>query len=217
MPVGLVADVEAVLSAPLIESYGMTECAHQIASNPLPPGERVVGSVGFATGVEIRIDERDDGRGEVLVRGESVTAAYEAAPADVNERAFTDGWFRTGDEGMLGDDGRLTLTGRLKELINRGGEKIRPKEVEDVLAAHPGVKEVAVFAVPHPRLGEEVAAVVVPSGEPPSSRELRGYASSRLASFKVPKRIHLTEEIPRGPTGKVQRSRLADQLGLGDW
>jgi acyl-CoA synthetase (AMP-forming)/AMP-acid ligase II len=131
----------------------------------------VIGSVGPGTGVEIRIaDKRADGRGEVLIRGRSVMAAYEAVDTELNARAFVEGWFRTGDEGRLDDDGRLTLTGRLKELINRGGEKVRPQEIEDVIATHPGVKEVVVFAVPHARLGEEVAPVVIPTNDPPPLR-----------------------------------------------
>lgn len=215
MPAALHAEVEAILSAPLLEAYGMTECAHQIASNPLPPADRVVGAVGAATGVELRIaDNRDDGRGEVLVRGHSVTTAYEAVASEVNAAAFADGWFHTGDEGILDASGRLTLTGRLKEIINRGGEKVRPQEVEDVIVSHPGVKQVAVFGIPHPRLGEAVAAVVVPADDAPTSRELREHARQQLAAFKVPATFHLAEDIPRGPTGKVQRSMLAEQLDL---
>ena len=215
MPPTLHAEVESLLEAPLIEAYGMTECAHQIASNLLPPANRTVGTVGVATGVEIRIaDERDDGRGEVLVRGDSVTAAYEAVGPEVNENAFRDGWFRTGDEGRIDESGKLTLTGRLKELINRGGEKVRPQEVEDVFSAHPAVKEVAVFAIPHARLGEDVAAVVIPSDTAPTPRELREHARRELAAFKVPRTIQFVEAIPRGPTGKVQRSMLARQLDI---
>ncbi len=215
MPPTLHTQVESLLEAPLLEAYGMTECAHQIASNPLPPANRAIGTVGAATGVEIRIaDERDDGRGEVLVRGDSVIAAYEAVDPGVNARAFPDGWFRTGDEGRIDKSGTLSLTGRLKELINRGGEKIRPQEVEDVIATHPGVKDVAVFAIPHARLGEDVAAAVVPSGTAPTPRDLREHARHGLAAFKVPQTIQFVEAIPCGPTGKVQRSRLATQLDI---
>lgn len=215
MPSALYTEVEKVLGAPLIEAYGMTECAHQIASNPLNPGLRKPGTVGVPTGVEIRIAEVEGtNRGEVLVRGTSVTNAYEAVDPDVNRRAFEGGWFHTGDEGELDPEGYLTLTGRLKEIINRGGEKIRPKEVEEVLARHPGVKEVAVFAVPHPRLGEDVAAVVVPLDTTLTAQELRRFARNDLAAFKVPRTVHIAELIPRGPTGKVQRSKLAEQLDI---
>jgi len=215
MPPALHERTEAMLGAPLIEAYGMTECAHQIASNQLPPADRVVGSVGTATGVEIRIaDEREDGAGEVLVRGASVTTGYEAVEPDVNARAFSQGWLHTGDEGRLDAAGRLTLTGRLKEIINRGGEKVRPQEVEAVIASHPGVREVAVFAVPHPRLGEDVAAAVVLANSRPSLRELRDHAGRDLATFKVPKTIRFVDDIPRGPTGKIQRSTLAAQLDM---
>ncbi len=214
MPAALHERVEDIVGAPLLEAYGMTECAHQISSNQLPPADRVIGTVGTPTGVEIRIaDERDDGRGEVLIRGASVTTAYEAVDPEVNGRAFAGGWFHTGDEGRI-DGRRLTLTGRLKEIINRGGEKIRPQEVESVIATHPGVKEVAVFAIPHPMLGEDVGAVVVPVGGATQPRELREHARRELAAFKIPRQVVLADSIPRGPTGKVQRSKLADQLDL---
>jgi acyl-CoA synthetase (AMP-forming)/AMP-acid ligase II len=215
MPTTLAGLVEDLVEAPLIEAYGMTECAHQITSNQLPPQQRVIGTVGLPTGVEVRIDdERDDGRGEVLVRGPSVMSGYESAGPGVNAKAFSDGWLRTGDEGTMDGEGRLTLTGRLKEIINRGGEKVRPQEVEQVLSEHPDVVEVAVFAVPHPRLGEDVAAAVVTTGAEITPQDVRNHARGGLAAFKVPRQVLIVDQIPRGPTGKVQRSILAAQLGL---
>jgi acyl-CoA synthetase (AMP-forming)/AMP-acid ligase II len=152
--------------------------------------------------------------GEVVIRGANVTAGYENNP-EANAASFTNGWFRTGDQGYLNAEGYLYLTGRLKELINRGGEKISPREVDEVLLQHPAVAQALAFAVPHDRLGEEVAAaIVLADGAEAGERELREYASRHLADFKVPKRIVFVPEIPRGPTGKLQRIGLAAKLGL---
>src|SRR5207249_3785270 len=147
----------------------MTEAAHQICSNPPPPGLRRPGSVGFGTGVAVEIVDGDrflrpGARGEVVIRGPNVFSGYENNP-EANANAFVDGWFRTGDEGYLSPDGYLHLTARLKELINRGGEKIAPREVEEVLAAHPSVSDAVVFGVPHAIWGEEVSAAVVLNGD----------------------------------------------------
>ncbi|MCA3227425.1 MAG: AMP-binding protein, partial [Burkholderiales bacterium] len=130
--------------------------------------------------------------------------------------AFTNGWFRTGDQGTLDADGYLSITGRLKEIINRGGEKISPREVDEVLMDHPAVAQVVTFAIPHDKLGEDIgAAVVLKEGRQATERELREFVQSRLADFKVPRRILLLEEIPKGATGKLQRIGLAAKLGLG--
>jgi acyl-CoA synthetase (AMP-forming)/AMP-acid ligase II len=195
----------------------MTEASHQMCSNPLPPGERRAGSVGPATGVEAAVLD-DDWRplppgevGEVAVRGRSVIDGYRDNPA-ANEASFRDGWFRTGDSGTLSDDGYVTLNGRIKELINRGGEKISPHEVEDALTSHPAVAEAVAYAVPDERYGEQVAAAVVLRGEA-SAPELARHCGDRLAAFKVPVSIALLDEIPKGPTGKVQRRLLAEQVG----
>jgi acyl-CoA synthetase (AMP-forming)/AMP-acid ligase II len=149
----------------------------------------------------------------VAIQGPGVTAGYVANP-DANAEAFTGGWFRTGDQGYLDPDGYLFLTGRLKELINRGGEKISPREVDEALLRHPDVEEALAFALPHPLLGEEVAAAVTVTGDAPSEGELRDFVRARLAPFKVPRRIVFVDEIPRGPTGKLQRVGLARRLGL---
>jgi acyl-CoA synthetase (AMP-forming)/AMP-acid ligase II len=152
--------------------------------------------------------------GEVVIRGPNVTAGYENNPK-ANAEAFTDGWFRTGDQGTLDEDGYLRLTGRLKEIINRGGEKISPREVDEVLMDHPAVAQAVTFALPHDKLGEDVAAaVVLRNGEEVDERVLRDFARARLADFKVPRTIIFLDEIPKGATGKLQRIGLADKLGL---
>jgi acyl-CoA synthetase (AMP-forming)/AMP-acid ligase II len=212
--------MEQVFGVPVIESYGMTEAAHQMASNPLPPGKRYPGSVGRAAGPEIAI--MNEGGlilpagelGEVVIRGRDVTSGYENNP-EANAKAFTNGWFRTGDQGFLDNDGYLRLTGRLKELINRGGEKISPIEVDVVLMDHPAVAQCLTFAMPHPMLGEEVAAaIVLRQGAEAAEHELRDFVATRLAQFKVPRKFVFLEEIPKGATGKLQRIGLAEKLGL---
>ena len=221
IPPQVIAEIEAVFGAPLIESYGMTEAAHQMASNPLPPRRRIPGSVGVAAGPEVAI--MDEGgalllpgaTGEIVIRGPNVTAGYENNP-QANAEAFSNGWFRTGDQGVMDAEGYLTITGRLKEIINRGGEKISPREVDEVLMDHPAVQQVVTFAIPHDKLGEDVgAAVVLREGRSASERELRDFVAARLADFKVPRRIVFLDEIPKGATGKLQRIGLAARLGLG--
>jgi acyl-CoA synthetase (AMP-forming)/AMP-acid ligase II len=220
MPPQVIRELEEVFGAPLIEAYGMTEATHQMASNPLPPGVRKPGSVGQAAGPEVAImDEAGTllprGQvGEVVIRGDNVTGGYENNP-QANADAFSDGWFRTGDQGVMDADGYLTLTGRLKEIINRGGEKVSPREVDEILMDHPAVAQVVCFGMPHPKLGEEVAAaVVLREGQAATERELQAFVSARAAEFKVPKKILIMAEIPKGATGKLQRIGLAAKLGL---
>jgi acyl-CoA synthetase (AMP-forming)/AMP-acid ligase II/carbonic anhydrase/acetyltransferase-like protein (isoleucine patch superfamily)/acyl carrier protein len=218
LPPQVLADLEDVFGTRVIEAYGMTEASHQMASNPLAPAPRKPGSVGVAAGPEIAIMDAK-GRllppgetGEVVIRGANVTAGYENNPA-ANQSAFTDSWFRTGDEGRFDNEGYLFLTGRLKEIINRGGEKIAPREVDEVLLQHPSVGQAVAFAVPHPTLGEEVAAaVVLKKNASAEESELIRFAAERLADFKVPKEVLFLESIPKGPTGKLQRIGLADRL-----
>jgi acyl-CoA synthetase (AMP-forming)/AMP-acid ligase II len=216
LPGPLLDAFERRFELPLIEAYGMTEAAHQMASNPLPPGERRAGSVGRPTGTEIAIlDESwrplaDGTVGEVCVRGPGVVDAYRANP-EATAASFRDGWFRTGDSGQASPDGYLSLAGRIKELINRGGEKISPHEVEDALLGHPEVVEAVVFALPDAKYGETVGAAVV-ARSAIGEDALRAHCNERLASFKVPARIHVLDAIPKGPTGKVQRRLLAEQL-----
>jgi acyl-CoA synthetase (AMP-forming)/AMP-acid ligase II len=191
-----------------------------MTSNPLPPRPRKSGTVGLAAGPEVAILD-EAGRplptgsiGEVVIRGPNVTAGYVSNP-QANAAAFTDGWFRTGDQGVLDAGGYLTITGRLKELINRGGEKISPREIDDLLSTHPAVAQVVTFAIPHDKLGEDVAAaVVLREGQSVSDRDLREFVARRLADFKVPRRIVFLDEIPKGATGKLQRIGLAAKLGL---
>ena len=214
--------VEA-FDAPVIESYGMTEAAHQMASNPLPPAAQKPGSVGIAAGPEVRVaheveDTLTKGTGEIVISGPNVTPGYEGNP-EANAKNFfeADGkrWFRTGDQGAFDEEGYLRLTGRLKEIINRGGEKISPLEVDEVLMDHPAVAQCVAFALPHPKLGEEVAAaVVLRAGEAADERAIREFAVSRMADFKVPRRVLILEEIPKGATGKMQRIGMAEKLGL---
>ena len=220
MPTQVIREIEEVFGAPLVESYGMTEAAHQMAANPLPPRVRKPGSVGIAAGPEIAIMDLDGNllpvgeTGEIVIRGENVTQGYESNPK-ANAEAYTNGWFRTGDQGMLDAEGYLTLTGRLKEIINRGGEKISPREVDEVLMDHPAVEQVITFAVPHDKLGEDVAAaVVLREGASVTEKELREFASRRLADYKVPRKVLFLAEIPKGATGKLQRIGLAAKLGL---
>jgi acyl-CoA synthetase (AMP-forming)/AMP-acid ligase II len=220
LPSAVMGQLEERFRAPVIESYGMTEASHQMASNPLPPRERKPGSVGVAAGPEVAVmDETgtllpSGSVGEVVIRGPNVTRGYAANP-EANAKAFTDGWFRTGDQGVLDEEGYLRLTGRLKELINRGGEKISPLEVDEVLMDHPAVQQVVTFAMPHDALGEDVAAaVVLRQGQTVTERALRDFAAERLADFKLPRKIVFLEEIPKGATGKLQRIGLASKLGL---
>jgi acyl-CoA synthetase (AMP-forming)/AMP-acid ligase II len=217
LPAVLWRDYEEAVGVPLVEAYGMTEAAHQMASNPLPPGERRPGTVGLATGTEIAVLDDDwrpvpaGERGEVAVRGPSVVSEYLDNPA-ATRAAFRDGWFRTGDVGRLSADGYLSLVGRVKELINRAGEKISPYEVEDVLLSHPAVAEAAAYPVPDETYGEQVGVVVVlrgAAGAEVTPRELIAYCVDRLAAFKRPARVTILPEIPKGPTGKIQRRHLA--------
>jgi acyl-CoA synthetase (AMP-forming)/AMP-acid ligase II len=220
MPPQVIMELEAIFKAPLIEAYGMTEATHQMCSNPLPPTQRKPGTVGLAAGPEVAIMAEDGsllprgGTGEIVIRGANVTAGYESNPK-ANAEAFTDGWFRTGDQGVMDAEGYVSITGRLKEIINRGGEKVSPREVDEIIMDHPAVAQVVCFGMPHPKLGEEVAAaVVLREGQQLSERDLQSFVSGRAAEFKVPKKILFLEEIPKGATGKLQRIGLAAKLGL---
>lgn len=219
MPPQVIAELGQTFGAAVIEAYGMTEAAHQMASNPLD-GRRIPGSVGLAAGPEVAIMD-DDGKllppgetGEIVIRGANVTAGYEANPA-ANASAFTKGWFRTGDQGTKDAEGYISLTGRLKEIINRGGEKISPREVDEVLMDHPAVRQAVVFAVKHDKLGEDVAAVVVlREGTSATEAEIKHFVGAKLAPYKVPRKVLFMEQIPLGATGKLQRIGLAAKLGL---
>jgi acyl-CoA synthetase (AMP-forming)/AMP-acid ligase II len=220
LPPTVLAQLEETFHAPVVESYGMTEAAHQMASNPLPPRARKPGSVGPAAGPEVAImDEAgtilsQGATGEIVIRGANVTTGYARNP-EANASSFTHGWFRTGDQGRLDEEGYLYITGRLKEIINRGGEKISPREVDEALLDHPSVAQAVVFGMPHPKLGEEIAAAVVLAPDcTATEKELREFVLERLADFKTPRKIVILDEIPKGPTGKIQRIGLAAKLGL---
>ncbi len=216
LPPRALHQMEESFGAPVLEAYGMTEAAHQIASNPLPPAPHKPGSVGIGRDVRISIMDEDGrhlppgSRGEVVISGDNVIGGYENNP-DANATSFVDGWFRTGDEGYLDQDGYLTLVGRIKELINRGGEKFAPREVDEILLAHPAVSEAVAFGVPHATWGEEVAAAVVLRA-PATEAELLAHCRNRLAEFKRPKRIYVVEAIARTATGKIQRRRVAEEF-----
>jgi len=200
---------------PVVEAYGMTEASHQITANPLPPERRVPGSVGVPAGAEVRIVD-PDGRelpaghlGEVAVRGPGVTPGY-LNNQEANAQAFFDDWFRTGDRGVM-ESGYLRLEGRLKEMILRGGENISPYEIEEVLLAHPAVSDAVCFGIADEKYGQVVgAAVTLDSASDPE--ELRAHLQRSLAAFKVPQVIHVLDVIPRTPTGKLQRRRVAATL-----
>jgi acyl-CoA synthetase (AMP-forming)/AMP-acid ligase II len=220
LPPQVMKALEERFGAPVIEAYGMTEAAHQMAANPLPPRARKPGSVGVAAGPEVAVmDEAGnllppEVTGEVVIRGPNVTLGYQNNPS-ANESAFTRGWFRTGDQGVVDREGYLRLTGRLKEIINRGGEKISPREVDEVLLDHPAVAQAVTFAIPHEKLGEDVGcALILKYGLTATESEIRDYVAKRLADFKVPRKVLFLEEIPKGPTGKLQRIGLAEKLGL---
>lgn len=221
LPAQVMEALNTTFNAPVIEAYGMTEAAHQMCCNRLDLQKP--GSVGVAAGPEVAIgheseDRLTTGTGEVCISGPNVTPGYESNP-DANAKNFfeADGkrWFRTGDQGAFDADGFLHLTGRLKEIINRGGEKVSPLEVDGVLMDHPAIAQVVTFALPHPKLGEEVAAaVVLRDGQEADEATIRAFASERMADFKVPRRVVILDEIPKGATGKMQRIGMAEKLGL---
>src|ERR1051326_5285934 len=217
LPPTVIAELERVFGVPVIEAYGMTEAAHQMASNPMQ-GPRKPGTVGPPAGPEIRVVDTtgqtvpSGSPGEIVIRGPNVMREYENNPK-ANADAFYDGWFRTGDQGVMDDEGYVSITGRLKEIINRGGEKISPREVDEIIMEHPAVHQCVTFAMPHDMLGEDVAAaIVLRQGAQASDRELREFAATRLAAFKVPRKILILNEIPVGATGKLQRIGLAQKL-----
>ena len=221
LPTQVMGELENCFGAPVIEAYGMTEATHQMCCNRLD--KQKPGSVGKPAGPLVKIaHEVDDcliqGTGEVVISGDNVTPGYENN-LEANEKSFFringERWFRTGDQGAFDKDGFLYLTGRLKEIINRGGEKISPLEVDSILLDHPEINQVVTFALPHPKLGEEVAAAVVLSlGSKSAEKDLKGFARERMAEFKVPRKIVILDEIPKGATGKMQRIGMAEKLGL---
>jgi len=221
LPPRVLAELERTFATMVIEFYGMTETASApIACNPLPPRRRKPGSVGIPGGLDVGIMGEGGNflphgqTGEVVVRGPSVTARYAGDPL-ATQAAFARGWFRTGDQGFFDDDGYLFLAGRTREMINRGGENIAPREIDEVLLEHPAIADAVTFAVPHATLGEDVAAAIVLRAHARAPvNDIRRFAAQRLAGFKVPRQVLVVKELPKGPTGKVQRVGLAAKLGL---
>jgi acyl-CoA synthetase (AMP-forming)/AMP-acid ligase II/acyl carrier protein len=223
LPARIFTELEQMFESPVIVYYGMTETASApITCNPLPPFPRKVGSVGKPVDLEVAIID-DTGAvsaggetGEIIVRGGSVTSGYDGTPLGTRV-AFTDGWFRTGDHGFFDEDGYLFLVGRKQEIINRGGEKVAPQEVDEVLLEHPAIAEAATFGVPHPTLGEDVAtAVVLLPHATATPKDLRKFVIGRVAAFKVPRQVLIVSELEKGPTGKLQRIGLAAKFGLAN-
>lgn len=212
-------ELEKALGAPVLEAYAMTEAAHQMTSNPLPPGQRKPGSVGLGQGVEVKIlndagDEVPQGKeAEICIRGENVTKGYLNNPS-ANASSFTkDGFFRTGDQGLQDAEGYVIITGRIKELINKGGEKISPIELDNVIAQHPAVSEAVSFAIEDEMYGQDVGlAVVVKEGKALSAGELKTWLTDRVAKFKLPKKIFFTDIMPKTATGKIQRRLVAEAM-----
>lgn len=211
-------ELETIFNCPVIEAYGMTEATHQMTSNPLPPHERKAGSVGLPAGPEVAIMDatgellQQGATGEIVIRGGNVMAGYESNP-EANQKNYHNSWFRTGDQGHIDSDGYLFITGRLKEIINRGGENIQPREIDETLLNLDGVRQAVAFAVPHPTLGEDLAAAVVVAPESGLSESaIRAFAFEHLADYKVPSQVLIVDTIPKGATGKLKRIGLAELL-----
>jgi acyl-CoA synthetase (AMP-forming)/AMP-acid ligase II/acyl carrier protein len=216
LPAAWMQEIEQRFGVPVIQTFGMTEAAPLVTSNRLPPGQRKPESAGISCGASVRIMD-DHGRplstgerGPIAIQGDNVFAGYEGEP-QANVDSFRDGWFYTGDVGYLDADGYLFLTGRVKEIINRGGEKISPEEIDHALLLHPAIAQAAAFGLTHPTLGEEVAAaVVLEPGLTTTQVDLQDFVAQRLAAFKVPRHVSFLSELPRCPVGKVRRRELAD-------
>jgi acyl-CoA synthetase (AMP-forming)/AMP-acid ligase II len=210
---------EAKFNLPIIETMGLTETAAQILSNPLPPGQRKIGSPGVAVGNEIMIgdeQQREAARGtegEVLVRGPNVMRVYLYNEEATGQSLTVDGWLRTGDLGRMDDDGYVFITGRLKELIIKGGENIAPREVDEALYSHPNVIEAAAFACSCERYGQRIeAGVAISEGSSVSEIDLIELCKTKIGAFKAPDRIHFMAELPKGPSGKIQRRKLQEMF-----
>ena len=222
LPPAVFEKLNSVFGCSVIEAYGMTEATHQMTSNPLPPKKQKPGFVGIPAGPEVCImDEKDKildqgETGEVCIKGDNVTLGYDNNP-EANKNSFTNGWFRTGDQGYFDQNGYLKISGRLKEIINKGGEKISPLEVDNVLMDHPLIEQAVCFGYEDKMLGEDIAAaIIVKEGKNCSETDVKTYAQEKLAKFKVPKKIFFVNEIPKGATGKLQRNVLAKNFGLNN-
>ena len=222
LPPAVFENLNRVFKCPVIEAYGMTEATHQMTSNPLPPKKQKPGFVGIPAGPEVCIMNKDDKilnqgeEGEVCIKGPNVTLGYENNP-EANKTSFSNGWFRTGDQGYFDKDGYLKISGRLKEIINKGGEKISPLEVDNILMDHPSIEQAVCFGYNDQLLGEDIAsAIIIKEGKECTEEEIKNYARNKLANFKIPKKIFFVDEIPKGATGKLQRNILAKNFGLNN-
>jgi len=216
LPVAVLQEFERKTGVPIIESFGISEGGSQITTNPRPPKTRKAGSVGLPFGNEMRVIDEHGGiapalqTGEVVVRGANIARGYYRKPEET-KRSFVDGWFHTGDLGHFDEDGYLYLEGRIKELINRAGEKFSPQEIDEALYKLPQVELAAAVGVPHRLYGEEVAAYVkLRDGQSITAEQIRFHCHNELADYKVPKEIFFVEDLPRGPSGKIQRLKLLD-------
>ena len=222
LPPAVFEKLNNVFGCSVIEAYGMTEATHQMTSNPLPPKKQKPGFVGIPAGPEVCImDEKDKilnqgETGEICIKGDNVTLGYDNNP-EANKNSFTKGWFRTGDQGYFDQNGYLKISGRLKEIINKGGEKISPLEVDNVLMDHPLIEQAVCFGYEDKMLGEDIAAaIIVKEGKNCSEIDVKTYVEEKLAKFKIPKKIFFVNEIPKGATGKLQRNVLAKNFGLNN-
>ncbi|KAG8528033.1 uncharacterized protein KY384_006949 [Bacidia gigantensis] len=212
-------DLEKAFNAPVLEAYAMTEAAHQMTSNPLPPSKRIPGSVGIGQGMEVKILDGEgtemvrNYEGEICIRGENVTKGYLNNP-DANMSSYTrDGFFKTGDQGRQDGDGYIFITGRIKELINKGGEKISPVELDNVVAQHPAVSEAVTFAIADKIYGQDIGlAVVLNDAGEVNPNDLKNWIAQRVAKFKVPKEVYVTDVMPKTATGKIQRRTVANVM-----
>ncbi len=220
LPKPVFKELENTFQCPVIEAYGMTEASHQIASNPLPPGLRKPGTVGVASGPRVKIITQDGNElpvnqeGEIAIKGKTVIDSY-VNNSEANHNSFVQNWFKTGDLGYMDKEGYIRISGRIKEIINKGGEKISPKEIDDILQEMPAIDQVVCFAMQDKRYGEEIGcAIVLVPGMNLKEQEIVEYASKFLAKYKIPKNFFFLSEIPKGATGKLQRIGLAKKLGL---
>lgn len=220
MPPSVMAEIEELFKVPFIEGYGLSETAHLLTSNFLPPFKRKPGSVGIAAGPEVAVMDINSNCllppghiGEIVARGPNVMRGYLNNP-EANQQAFSAGWFRTGDQGYMDHDGYFYINGRIKEIINRGGEKIAPREIDEALLSLPHIQEAVTFAIPSRNLGEEVAAAVVINDSKITQKQIKYWLEEKLAHFKVPAHILIVDSLPKGPTGKIQRIKLAEYFGL---
>jgi len=220
LPPKTMNEIEKTFQCPLIESYGMTEASHQMTSNHLPPGKRKSSKVGFSAGPEVQIMGKNfkilkkENIGEIVIKGENVTKGYKNN-IKANNSSYVNGWFRTGDQGFFDKEGFLQLTGRIKEIINKGGEKISPLEIDNAIMEHRSIFQGISFPIYHSKLGEEIAAaVILKKDHKLTAQKLKNFLSNKLSSFKIPQKIIFLDEIPKGKTGKLQRIGLAKKLGL---